>query len=232
MSNETILVVDDEEDIVSLIRYNLVNEGYQVLTALTGEKAVKITSQAMPDLLVLDLMLPGMSGFEVTQTIRSNGPIKDTPIIMLTAKGEESDVIKGLDSGVNDYMSKPFSPKELIARIRGILRRRKKRSSTSPENMNSEKDLVIDRKRHRVTIDGEVINLTLTEFELLSFLAGSKGWVLTRGQIVNAIHGENYAVTDRSVDVIVVGLRKKLKQYSHLIETVRGLGYRFKEQTD
>ena len=148
---------------------------------------------------------------------------------MLTAKGEESDIVTGLELGANDYMSKPFSPRELTARIRAILRRRQKNEADAPVRVRQEGDMVIDRAKHRVTIEGKIVELTLSEFELLSFLAEKKGWVFTRGQIVDAIHGENYAVTERSIDVIIVGLRKKLGPYSACIETVRGVGYRFKE---
>ena len=229
MSKETILIVDDEEDIIELIKYNLKNEGYTVLTALTGERAIKMARQSQPDLMVLDLMLPGIDGLEVTRYLRGNDQTSDMPIVMLTAKGEESDIVTGLELGANDYISKPFSPKVLIARIRAILRRRRKEPETDTERIRREGDLVIDRKRHRVTIEGKELDLTLSEFELLSFLAEKKGWVFTRNQIVDAIRGENYAVTQRSIDVIIVGLRKKLKQYASAIETVRGVGYRFKE---
>ena len=151
------------------------------------------------------------------------------PIVMLTAKGEESDIVTGLELGANDYISKPFSPRELQARIRAILRRRRKNNLDSPAGIRQVGEMIIDRAKHVVTIEGEVVDLTLSEFELLSFLADKKGWVFTRGQIMDAIHGENYAVTERSIDVIIVGLRKKLKHYASHIETVRGVGYRFKE---
>lgn len=230
MSKETILIVDDEEDIIEMIKYNLINEGYPILTAGTGEQAIKISKQNQPDLLVLDLMLPGINGLEVTKYLRNYESTKKIPIVMLTAKCDEADIVSGLESGVNDYISKPFSPKELLARIKAILKRRKKSAPVTPERLAQEGDLIIDRARYQVTIDGEVINLTLIEFELLSFLAFKRGWVSTRGQIVDAIHGENYAVTERSVDVIIVGLRKKLIHYADIIETVRGVGYRFKEK--
>ncbi len=229
MSKETILIVDDEEDIIELIRFNLRNEGYAVLTTQTGEGAIKMARQSQPDLMVLDLMLPGIDGLEVTRYLRNNDQTRDMPIVMLTAKGEESDIVAGLELGANDYISKPFSPKVLIARIRAILRRRRKESDLDDEKVKQEGDLTIDRKRHRVTIENEEVDLTLSEFELLCFLTEKKGWVFTRNQIVDAIRGENYAVTDRSIDVIIVGLRKKLKQYASAIETVRGVGYRFKE---
>lgn len=229
MAKETILIVDDEEDIIELIKYNLKNEGYSILTAQAGEQAIKIAKQSLPDLIVLDLMLPGIDGLEVTRYLRSAEQTRDLPIVMLTAKGEESDIITGLELGANDYISKPFSPKVLVARIRAILRRRRNESEQAPEGIKQEGDLIIDRKRHVVTLEGSPVDLTLSEFELLCFLADKKGWVFTRGQIVDAIRGENYAVTERSIDVVIVGLRKKLKNYASAIETVRGVGYRFKE---
>lgn len=229
MSKETILIVDDEEDILELIKFNLKGEGYNILQAMTGEEAIKIAKQSGPDLIVLDLMLPGIDGLEVTRYLKNNDATTNIPIVMLTAKGEESDIVTGLELGANDYISKPFSPRELTARIRAILRRRQKNAAEAPVRVRQEGDMVIDRAKHRVTIEGKLIELTLSEFELLSFLAEKKGWVFTRGQIVDAIHGENYAVTERSIDVIIVGLRKKLGAYSSYIETVRGVGYRFKE---
>ncbi len=229
MSKETILIVDDEEDILELIKFNLKGEGYNILQAMTGEEAIKIAKQSGPDLMVLDLMLPGIDGLEVTRYMKNNNTTMHIPIVMLTAKGEESDIVAGLELGANDYISKPFSPRELTARIRAILRRRRENSGEAPVRVRQEGDMVIDRAKHQVTIEGKIIELTLSEFELLSFLAEKKGWVFTRGQIVDAIHGENYAVTERSIDVIIVGLRKKLGTYSSCIETVRGVGYRFKE---
>lgn len=226
---ETILIVDDEEDIIEFIKYNLVNEGYSTLSATTGEQAIALSEQAMFDLIVLDLMLPGMDGLEVTRRLRNNEHTHDIPIVMLTARGDESDIVTGLESGATDYMLKPFSHKELIARIRAILRTQNKQRSGMADRISNHANIVLDRGRYVVLIDGRSVNLTLTEFELLSFLSAKKGWVFTRGQIVDAIHGSDYAVTERSVDVIIVGLRKKLSPYSHFIETVRGVGYRFKE---
>jgi two-component system phosphate regulon response regulator PhoB len=175
-------------------------------------------------------MLPGIDGLEVTRYLKKNDQTAGIPIVMVTAKGEESDVVTGLELGANDYISKPFSPRELVARIRAILRRRRKTGDKeTASGIRQVGDMVIDQARHVVTIQGEPVDLTLSEFELLSFLADKKGWVFTRGQIMDAIHGENYAVTERSIDVIIVGLRKKLKSHAGLIETVRGVGYRFKE---
>ncbi len=229
MGRETILIVDDEEDILELIKFNLEIEGYSIITALTGEKAIKIVRQSMIDLIVLDLMLPGVDGLEVTKILKRDEKTWSIPIIMLTAKGEESDIVTGLELGADDYLSKPFSPRILLARIRAMLRRGKEKKSLSLNRIKVEGGMVIDPVKYAVSIDGDVVDLTLSEFDLLSFLANKKGWVFTRGQIVDAIRGENYAVTERSVDVIIAGLRKKLKNYAFVIETVRGVGYRFKE---
>ena len=225
---ETILVVDDEEDIVELISYNLAKEGYSVLTALTGEQAISISKQSLPDLIVLDWMLPGLDGLQVTRHLRQDLLTREIPIVMLTARGEEPDVIKGLESGANDYMSKPFSTRELAARIRAVLRTRNTPQPETKNRITRKGKLTIDRAKYHVSIDGEAFDLTLTEFKLLSFLAAKEGWVFSRGQIVDAIHGDDYAVTERSIDVIMVGLRRKLKQHAKMIETVRGAGYRFK----
>ncbi len=229
MKKETILIVDDEEDILELIKFNLEIEGYSIVTALTGEKAIKIVRQSVIDLLVLDLMLPGVDGLEVTKILKRDEKTWGIPIIMLTAKGEESDIVTGLELGADDYLSKPFSPRILLARIRAILRRGKEKKSSSQDRIKVEGGMVIDPIKYAVSIDGDVVDLTLSEFDLISFLANKKGWVFTRGQIVDAIRGENYAVTERSVDVIIAGLRKKIKNYAFVIETVRGVGYRFKE---
>ena len=232
MAKEKILIVDDEQDILELVRYNLSKEGYETVCAATGEEAIKINSEQRPDLIVLDLMLPGIDGLEVTKHIRNTNEEENTPIVMLTAKGEEADVVTGLELGANDYISKPFSPRELIARIRAILRRRRKTGQKEESHVIREGDLVIDHSRHSVTLAGKQIDLTYSEFQMLSLLTAKKGWVFTRGQLVDSIHGENYAVTERSIDVIVVGLRKKMGNHGSLIETVRGIGYRFKEESN
>ena len=230
MPKETILIVDDEEDIVELIKYKLKKEGYSVLTAMTGEQAIKIARKNFPDLIVLDLMLPGMDGLEVTDYLKNNELTRDIPIVMVTAKGDEADIVTGLELGASDYISKPFSPKVMIARIRAVLRRRRKKNIDIPGQIKKEGDITIDRARHMVFIREKAVDLTLSEFELLVFLAEKKGWVFTRDQIVSAVHGENYAATERSIDVLVAGLRKKLKNCASVIETVRGVGYRFKEE--
>jgi two-component system, OmpR family, alkaline phosphatase synthesis response regulator PhoP len=230
MNKETILVVDDEEDILELVRYNLSREGYGVQCAASGEEAYDIIASGNIDLLVLDLMLPGMDGLELTRRLKGDSPAAELPIIMLSAKGEEADIVTGLELGADDYITKPFSPRVLVARVRSVLRRR-----TSPpadtDDVLQIHDLVIHPGRRSVTMAGQALDLTFTEFQVLAFLARRPGWVFTRTQIVDAVRGDDYPVTDRSVDVQVVGLRKKMGAAGHYIETVRGVGYRFKEKS-
>lgn len=228
MSKEHILVIDDEEDILELVRFNLSREGYRVTCASSGEKALNLSRDGHPDLLVLDLMLPGIDGLEVARLLKQDSRTRTIPIIMLTAKGEESDVVTGLELGADDYVTKPFSPKILVARVRAVLRR-KTMEITAEEKVLKIHDLVIHPGRHEVLLKGEPLELTYTEFGILDYLARRPGWVFTRSQIVDAVKGEDYPVTDRSVDVQIVGLRKKLGPASLYIETVRGIGYRFKE---
>ena len=228
MAKEKILVVDDEEDILELIRFNLVREGYKVLCAQSGEKALSIGQSEIPDLMVLDLMLPGIDGLEVTKVLKSDSRTRDIPIVMLTAKGEEADIVTGLELGADDYITKPFSPRVLVARVRAVLRRQTKEYKEETPVLRIH-DIVIHPGRHEVLINGRPVQLTLTEFGIIEYLARRPGWVFTRTQIVDAVKGEDYYVTDRSVDVQIVGLRKKLGTAGTYIETVRGVGYRFKE---
>ena len=228
MSKERILVVDDEEDILELVRFNLSREGYDVMVAASGEKAVDITHKELPHLIVLDLMLPGIDGLEVTRILKNNPETRRIPIVMLTAKGEEADVVAGLELGADDYVVKPFSPRILLARVRAVLRRRQ---DEAPETSDQVKihNLVIHLGRREVLVDGRPVHLTFTEFGILHYLVQRPGWVFTRTQIVDAVRGTDYFVTDRSVDVQIAGLRKKLGRSGRFIETVRGVGYRFKE---
>ncbi|MDY6838952.1 MAG: response regulator [Thermodesulfobacteriota bacterium] len=228
MAKEKILVVDDEEDIIELLRFNLSREGYQVSSAKSGEEALTLVRSEMPSLLLLDLMLPGIDGLEVTRRLKSNPNTMNVPIVMLTAKGEEPDIVAGLELGADDYVTKPFSPRILVARVRAVLRRK---VVDLPKETSSFQihDLVIHPGRHEVLVDGKPIELTFTEFAILDHLARRPGWVFTRYQIVDAVRGTDYPVTDRSVDVQIVGLRKKLGPAGKYIETVRGVGYRFKE---
>jgi two-component system phosphate regulon response regulator PhoB len=228
MKKETILVVDDEEDIVELVGYNLQREGFQVETATSGERALDRVRQQPPDLIVLDLMLPGMDGLDVARRLKNDARFRSIPIVMLTAKGEEADVVAGLELGAEDYVTKPFSPRILVARVKAVLRRRSE-PAVEGEDPIEIHDLTIHPGRREVRVAGVPVDLTYTEFQVLYCLARRPGWVFTRTQIVDAVRGDNYPVTDRSVDVQVVGLRKKLGSAGRYIETVRGVGYRFCE---
>jgi two-component system phosphate regulon response regulator PhoB len=224
-----VLVVDDEEDILDLVKYNLGKEGFEVIAVTSGEEALTVARKVKPDLLLLDLMLPGLDGFEVCKILKADEKTASIPVIMLTAKGEESDIVTGLEIGADDYISKPFSPKVLNARVRAVIRRNRKDDQKSADKTIRTHDFVIDPGRHTVSYQGDQINLTFTEFHLLYLLADHPGWVFSRFQIVDALRGEDYPVTERAVDVQIVGLRKKLGEGGRFIETVRGVGYRFRE---
>jgi two-component system alkaline phosphatase synthesis response regulator PhoP len=226
--SKLILAVEDDRDILELITYNLEREGYEVTGATTGEDGVDAARSDKPDLVLLDLMLPGIDGLEVCRRLKADPDTAHLPIVMVTAKGEESDIITGLELGADDYVTKPFSPKVLIARIRAVLRRRE-RARVKEDDMIKIDDMVIHPGRHEVTVGDECVDLTFTEFRILHILARRPGWVFTRHQIVDAIHGEHYPVTDRAVDVQIVGLRRKLGSAGEYIETVRGVGYRFRD---
>ncbi len=229
METITVLLVEDEEDIREMVHFNLFKERYNVLLASDGKTAIDLAKEKAPDLIVLDVMIPKMDGFEVSAALKKNPNTKRIPIIMLTAKGEEEDIIKGLEVGADDYMTKPFSPKILLARIKAVLRRSKV-SPLSHKNIFRLHNLKIDLSKRQTFIKDKEINLTFTEFQVLHLLAQKSGWVFTRGQIVDSIRGENHAITNRSVDVQIVNLRKKMGESGSLIETVRGVGYRFKEK--
>jgi two-component system phosphate regulon response regulator PhoB len=228
MAKQRILVVDDEEDLLELVRYNLAKEGYQVTCLATGEEALEEARKLLPDLIVLDLLLPTVDGLEVCRRLKADSKTKHIPVIMLTAKTEEADVVAGLELGAEDYVTKPFSPRVLIARVRAVLRRR---TIEPPDDRSVVRihELVVDPGRHEVLLAGEKLDLTYTEFALLHFLSRKPGWTFTRSQIVDAVKGGDYPVTERSVDVQVAGLRKKLGDHSEYVQTVRGVGYRFKE---
>jgi len=227
MARASILVVDDEEDIRELVRYNLARHGYDVVAVASGEAALSAARARPPDLVVLDLMLPGLDGLEVCKQLKQESRTAHVPVVMLTAKGEEADVVAGLELGADDYVTKPFSPRVLAARVKAVLRRPRETAAAGAVIRSG--DLVINPGRHEVLVDGEPVALTATEFRLLQFLAGRPGWVFTRDQIINAVRGEDYAVTDRSVDVQIAGLRRKLGPAGKRIETVRGVGYRFQD---
>lgn len=225
--HELIVIIEDEEDIRELIRYNLDKEGYRVLLATSGEEGLDLVRNSMPDLVVLDLMLPGIDGLQVCRELKADPRTKSVPVVMVTARGEEPDVVSGLELGAEDYVSKPFSPKVLLARVKTVLRRVKS-VEEDPTSILRYEELLVNPQRREVAIGNERIDLTNTEFKLLYFLMRQPGVVYTRDQIVDGVHGDDYPVTDRSVDVQVVGLRKKLLEYGQYIETVRGVGYRFK----
>jgi len=229
MSREKVLVVEDEEDIAELIRFNLAQEGFQVRIANSGEQGLSEATREVPDLVLLDLMLPGTDGLEICRRLKSDTRTNSVPIVMVTARGEEADIVAGLELGADDYVTKPFSPRVLLARLRAVLRRRR----TSPPQEGDPLrfgQIEIHPGRHEVKVDGETVELTATEFKILHFLARRPGWVFTRYQIVDGIRGPNYPVTERSVDVQVVALRRKLGSVGTAVETVRGVGYRFQEQ--
>ncbi len=228
MPKERILAVDDEQDILELLRFNLSREGYKCHCAASGEDTLKLLITETPDLLLLDLMLPGIDGLEVTRFMKGDRGLKSIPIIMLTAKGEEADIVTGLELGADDYITKPFSPRVLIARIKAVLRRKQQESSNKVSSIQIG-DVTVYPERFEVLIKGKPVNLTYTEFSILNYLIRRPGWVFTRSQIVDAVRGMDYPVTDRSVDVQIVALRKKMGSAGHNIETVRGVGYRFRD---
>ncbi|MFM8578872.1 MAG: response regulator [Planctomycetaceae bacterium] len=223
-----VLVVDDEDDLQELVRYNLTKEGFRVSCVGTGEDALKVVRRQPPDLIVLDLMLPAVDGLEVCRRLKGDSKTRDIPIIMLTAKSEEHDMVAGLERGADDYIAKPFSPRVLAARVKALLRRKESERLAELDITIEARELVMHPGRHEATLAGHQLELTYTEFSLLQFLAKRPGWAFTRTQIVDAVKGEDYPVTERSVDVQVAGLRKKLGAHGNYIETVRGVGYRFR----
>ena len=234
-----VLIVEDEDDIRELVSYHLLKEGYQVAGVASGEEALEIAERQVPDLILLDVMLPGMDGFAVCRRLRATPRTADVAVMMLTAKSEEADIVRGLNEGATDYVTKPFSPRVLLARVRAALRRQQAVATAAAPAEEDEfgegdevitiHELVIHPGRYVVRVDGVPVSLSSTEFRVLYFLAGRPGWVFSRQQILDGVHGDNYAITDRAVDVQIVGLRKKLGDAGKYIETVRGVGYRFKE---
>ncbi len=227
MNQEKIWLLEDEEDILALIYYNLVKEGYAVRGFASGEEMLAALKGEQPDLFLLDVMLPGIDGLAVCKKIKAEAGTGQLPVIMLTAKGEEVDVVAGLNLGADDYIPKPFSPKVLIARVRAVLRRRGQAPEPSGEVVRHG-ELVLDLGSHEARFAGDTLLLTATEFKILGLLASQPGRVFSRDQIINAVHDGYTAVTDRTVDVQIVALRKKLGPGQHCIETVRGIGYKLK----
>jgi len=225
MANELILVVEDDGDIQELLEYTLQNSGYQVDVTERGEEALELVRENGPALMVLDLMLPGLDGIEVCRRVKDDEQTASLPVIILTARGEEEDVIAGFEAGADDYITKPFSPKVLAARVAAVLRRTAD-SRPDAEGAINYAELRIHPGRFEVRVDGVPVSLTHTEFRILHFLASRPGWVFSRTQIIRAVHGDDYPVTGRSIDVQVASLRKKLGEAARLVTTVRGVGYR------
>ncbi len=233
MGKVNVLVVEDEADIQQLVSYNLIRAGFHVTCADSGEEALEKLRTEKVDCVLLDLMLPGMSGLDVCTAMRKveTNTERSIPIIILTAKGEEEDVVAGLECGADDYITKPFSPKVLIARIKAVIKRAFTDQSESDETRKAIiliDGLEIDKGRHEVKINGTEVQLTTTEFSILSLLAAKPGWVFTRQQIIDHARGYDFLITPRAIDVQIFGLRKKLKEYGKMVETVRGIGYRYR----
>lgn len=227
---EKLLVVEDDGDIRELISFNLEMCGYEVIRASDGMEGWEKAKEEKPDLMVLDLMLPGMDGFEVCRRLKSDKATQSVPVIMLTARSEEENMVKGLELGADDYVTKPFSPRVLVARVKAVLRRKGVLKETTSHRVVSLHGITIDPARHEVRSGGKTITLSATEFSILYFLAENPGWVFSRSQIIDAVKGEDYPVTSRSVDVQILGIRKKLGDKGNCIETVRGVGYRMESE--
>lgn len=225
-----ILVVDDEPDILNLLDYNLKKAGFKVLQAKDGPEAIELAVKKKPSLVLLDIMLPDMDGTEVLKRLKSDPLAKHIPVIMLTAKGEEVDRVVGFELGAEDYITKPFSPRELVLRVKAVLKRSNERPTTSADGVLGFGELTLDAPRHRITVAGKEVRLSATEFSLLAELLGSKGRAFSRDMLLDRVWGMDCYVTPRTVDTHIRRLRAKLKSAGRYIETVRGLGYRFKEE--
>ena len=230
-SSKKILIVEDERDILHLVKLYLEKEGYRVSTATTGTEGLKAAKSDHPDLLVLDLMLPGMDGLEVCKRLRADQPTAALPIIMLTAKAEESDTVIGLELGADDYVTKPFSPKALVARVKALLRRIERSKEEAPAR-SAYGPLVLDRSRHEVTANGKDVTLTAKEFGLLDYLLQHQGRVLTREVLLNAVWGYEYYGTTRTIDVHVRRLKQKILLLNDAIVSIKSLGYKLKERAE
>ncbi len=228
MGKGTILVVEDEKDIRELLRHHLEREHFRVLAASSGEEGLKLAKREHPDLVLLDLMLPGLDGLEVCRALRADAETRRTPIVMLTARSEDADVVAGLELGADDYVTKPFQPRVLLARLRAVLRRLEAERAEPGESIVCG-ELVIDSARHQVRLKDKAISLTLTEFRILTHLARHPGRVFSRYQILDGIQGQDSFVLDRTIDVHIAALRRKLGGFGDRIETVRGVGYRLKD---
>jgi len=224
---KTIVVIEDEPDILEVLCYNLNREGYNVRSCMDGAEGLDTVIQTKPDLVLLDLMLPSMDGLEICRQLKNAKITSDIPIIIVSAKGEESDVVLGLGLGADDYVAKPFSPRELIARVKAVMRRTSSESYDEPERIEYY-GLVIDLDKFKVTVDGNEIKLTATEFRLLHQFANHPGRVFTRDQLLDHAFRSDAVVVDRNIDVHIRAIRRKIGS-KEFIETIRGVGYRLKE---
>lgn len=224
---KTVAIVDDEPDLLELVALHLKRVGFQTETFLDGQTFLRYLDRQRPDLIILDLILPDVDGFEICKYLRSNKEFASLPIIMLTAKGDETDRVVGLELGADDYITKPFSVKELIARVKAVLRRLEAPQKIQRLELGGR--LVIDQEKHEVLVDGEKIELTSTEFKILGLLASSKGRVFTRDQILDYLWGQEKAVVDRTIDVHIRNLREKLRKAAAFIKNIRGVGYKIEE---
>jgi len=229
MSKKKIVIIEDEPDILEVLSYNLKREGFDVYSATNSTLGLSLVEKELPDLLLLDLMLPGLDGIEICSTIKNNPATQNTLIIMVTAKGEESDIVLGLGVGADDYITKPFSPKELVARVKAVLRRGQLVDTVPPTEKVKVGDLSIDTSKYEVTIGGKEVRLTATEFRLLHYLASNPGRVFSREQLLSRAMGDEVVVVDRNIDVHIRGIRKKMDIDPPLIETIRGVGYRLRD---
>jgi DNA-binding response OmpR family regulator len=227
MTRHSVLVIDDERDVIELVRYNLEKSGFDVLAARDGKSGLAAAKASPPDLVLLDLMMPEMDGLEVCRSLRKEPKTARVPVIMLTAKASEADRVVGLEMGADDYIVKPFSPRELVARVKAVLRRATLASESG--EVLKVGDLAIDVARHEVIFKSKSIELTATEFRVLQYLATRAGRVASRTDIIDGALERDAAITDRTVDVHVTALRKKLGKGGDLIETVRGFGYKIRD---
>lgn len=228
---QQILIVEDDDDIRELVGFNLEMSGFSVIKCSNGEDGLEKIEKEKPDLVLLDVMLPGIDGFEVCRRIKKNQNIRETPVLMLTARTDDEDIINGLETGADDYITKPFRPKILLAKVKTALRRSNQGSSDQEQSaLINIHGISIDHNRYEVKLDGDEVHLSVTEFSILEYLAKNPGFVYSRNQIIDSVKGDGYAVTERSVDVQILGIRKKLGDYGRYIETVRGIGYRMVAQ--
>jgi len=230
MGNERVLACDDEEAIRELVSYNLAKEGFAVVSVSSGEEAIRAARKDKPDVIILDLMLPGISGLDVCRRLKEDPETARIPIIMLTAKTEDADVVLGLELGADDYVTKPFSPRVLAARVRAALRRRTAADEPNVGGTVNAQGISLNPDRHEAFLDGATLALSVTEFQILEFLARNPGRVFSRSQIISAVKGSSYPVTERSIDVQILSIRKKLGDRAEVVETVRGIGYRMRDE--